>query len=369
MLSQLPPPLHGASLMNQRTGASQVLAARYAVAQINITTAKGLEDIRQFGFGKIATVLRQATRLVSAVLRKRFSLCYITISSEGPALYKDSLLWCIAAVFIRKRVLHLHTRGIINANKDSRVKMSLIRFILSRSSVIVLSKFHGREVEGYTRDLHVLPNGIPVSSEAAGSVGAAASSGSAASGPLTLLFFSNLLAEKGIFQFLDTCALLLQQGVRFRAIVAGKELNVTLAEVQAGIAARALQGHVDVRGAVYGDDKTALLSEADVLLFPTFYAAESFPLVILEAFQFGIVPVCSDGASIPEMIDQGRDGFYYPYNDISSFAACIGSLAGDRDKLRTLAANGRSKFYRQFTFDLYEKNLVRILDTIVQQPI
>ncbi|TDX01765.1 glycosyltransferase family 4 protein [Dinghuibacter silviterrae] len=378
ILSQQPPPLHGASLMNQRTVESPALREAYDVTLINITTARELSDTRKFETGKLRVFAGQVWKLLGAVVRRRYDIFYITLSTDGPAFYKDVLLWMIAAPFVRRRVLHFHTKGI---TQGSAPKLALVRFVLKRSSVIALSAFHGREVAPYARALYVLNNGIPVEAPAppvgdpvpradaaAPPMGALAPRADArpagAAAPLTLLFFSNLLVEKGIFQFLDVCTRLRAQQVPFRAVIAGKALNISYDRLRSEIAQRELETVVMVKEAVYGEEKVNVLNEADILLFPTYYKGECFPLVILEAFQYGLVPVCSDEASIPEMIEQGRDGYYYPYQDTGAFAECIKALAFDRDRLRTLQANGRAKFMEKYTFGKYEENLIQILEAV-----
>ncbi len=57
-------------------------------------------------------------------------------------------------------------------------------------------------------------------------------------------------------------------------------------------------------GAKYGDDKKKILEKTNVLVFPTRYENECFPLVILEAFMYGIPVLSYDAGAIKEIISE-----------------------------------------------------------------
>ena len=52
-------------------------------------------------------------------------------------------------------------------------------------------------------------------------------------------------------------------------------------------------------GAVYGEDKEALLKKAHFYVLPSF--SEGFPTSVLEAMQFGVIPLISRGCNFPEV--------------------------------------------------------------------
>ena len=61
-------------------------------------------------------------------------------------------------------------------------------------------------------------------------------------------------------------------------------------------------------GFVSGETKTALLQESDGLCFPTFYAAESFPIVLIEAMAWGLDIVTTRWRAIPDLFPTGFAG-------------------------------------------------------------
>ena len=56
-------------------------------------------------------------------------------------------------------------------------------------------------------------------------------------------------------------------------------------------------------GAVYGEDKRALLNSCQVYVLPSF--SEGFPSSVLEAMSYGLLPLISEGCNFPEVFHHG----------------------------------------------------------------
>jgi glycosyltransferase involved in cell wall biosynthesis len=65
-------------------------------------------------------------------------------------------------------------------------------------------------------------------------------------------------------------------------------------------------------GFVLGEQKNQLLREADLFCFPTYYFAESFGLVLVEAMAFGLPIVATRWRSIPELLPPAYPGLVEP---------------------------------------------------------
>ncbi len=100
-----------------------------------------------------------------------------------------------------------------------------------------------------------------------------------------------------------------------------------------------------------------LLSIADVYLCTS--EAESFGLTALEAMACG-TPVVSTGAGgVPEVIEDGKEGFLTAVGDVETMAKRVLSLIKDKDLWREMSAAGRktaeSKFNIADVVDRYER--------------
>ncbi len=115
-------------------------------------------------------------------------------------------------------------------------------------------------------------------------------------------------------------------------------------------------------GAKYGVEKDALFRNTDIFVFPTFYHNECFPLVLLEAMQYGLACISTSEAGIPDIIDNGKTGLIVPKKDSIALAESIEKLINDRMLCQQMGQAGRKKYEERFTLDVFEKNICRILE-------
>lgn len=112
-------------------------------------------------------------------------------------------------------------------------------------------------------------------------------SSSAPRGRLTVGLLSNLTFDKGLNEAIAVVEQCAQKGWDVKGILAGP---ASTPEADAAIASalERLDGRLDWRGPVYGDDKERFFADIDLFLFPTKYITESFGLVIAEALIRGV---------------------------------------------------------------------------------
>ena len=167
--------------------------------------------------------------------------------------------------------------------------------------VILLAKELYRDVSDYVNeeDIRICHNGIPSITET----------------PLKtmatiprFLFLSNLLVDKGIVQILDACKYLMEMRYGFELNIVGGEAEWTEKRLKKEISIRGLERHVKYHGRLIGHAKTKIYANSDVFVLPTYYAKECFPLVLIEAMQFGLPIISTFEGGIPSMIEDGVNG-------------------------------------------------------------
>jgi glycosyltransferase involved in cell wall biosynthesis len=73
-----------------------------------------------------------------------------------------------------------------------------------------------------------------------------------------------------------------------------------------------------------------LIAGYDVLVHPTYFICEGHPGVIIEAMHAGVPVISTDHRSIPELINDGRNGILVPTRDSQALANAITKLEKDR---------------------------------------
>jgi glycosyltransferase involved in cell wall biosynthesis len=105
------------------------------------------------------------------------------------------------------------------------------------------------------------------------------------------------------------------------------------------VAASGVAGRVRLTGYLPEQDKAALLSGADLLVYPSRY--EGFGLPVLEAMACGTPVVTTTGGSLPEVA--GDAALLVPPGDPQQLAAAVRKLLGDQAARADQARRGRAR--------------------------
>jgi glycosyltransferase involved in cell wall biosynthesis len=128
-----------------------------------------------------------------------------------------------------------------------------------------------------------------------------------------ILSVGRLYARKGLFTLIESMALVTRKFKNATFIIAGKGLSNEMKKLVSYAAKLGVKDNIVFTG--YFPDKKLprLYQAADVFAFSTFY--ENLPFAVLEALSTGLPVVTTNVGGIPEMIQNGRNGFLVqPFN-------------------------------------------------------
>lgn len=180
-----------------------------------------------------------------------------------------------------------------------------------------------------------------------------------------ILFLSNLLIEKGVFVLLDALKILKDQGCSYTCLIVGAEtVEISADRLREELLARHIQDVVSYNGKQYGKDKETCMEQADLMVFPTFYQNECFPLVLLEAMQHHLPIITTNEGGIPDIVDDGENGFICEKNNPQELAKKIQCLLSDSSLRLQMGQNGYMKFLSHFTLDAFEHRLTTIFKSL-----
>ncbi|MGA0901219.1 MAG: glycosyltransferase, partial [Luteolibacter sp.] len=172
--------------------------------------------------------------------------------------------------------------------------------------------------------------------------------------PFTATFVGSLQEGKGVLEVMKTAKILKNQGHgdRFLFRVIGKWFSEEF-ESQARQMHRdmELEGLVELVGQLTGDAKWDAYYNSDVFFFPTHYASEATPIVVMEALGAGLHILSTEWAGIPSMLEGCPSATLLPIKSPNLYASSLIRLAEDHRR-----ADRDFDHSREF----YQKNFVPI---------
>lgn len=347
IFAHVPPPFHGQSVMVQqlvRYLTSDRDDARIRCWHVDARLSDDLEDVGRARFGKLFALWRHCREALR--LQREHQISGILIVPAPPkrgAVIRD---WILMTLMRRRfeRVINYWQAAGLARWLDSEVDLvtrRISRRIMGKVDLsIVLGESLREDAEFFeSRRVEVVPNFMPdpappdiesiISNRlvrleslritvAFGCV--AVSEGCLF---MEVLFMSLCTRSKGLFDVLEGVALANQrlsrvgQRLRVRLTVAGgfedeqerSEFEKRMKSLDLMHEGKSL---VDYRGFVHGDEKIKLFQNTDCLCFPTYYAPEAFPTVIVEAMAWGVPVVTTRWRAIPELLPEDYSLFVSP---------------------------------------------------------
>jgi glycosyltransferase involved in cell wall biosynthesis len=111
-------------------------------------------------------------------------------------------------------------------------------------------------------------------------------------------------------------------------------------------------------------DVARLLTVFDVSVL-TSVTVETFPMSFLEAMAMERPLVATRVGGVPEMIEEGRNGFLVPLRDERALADAIIAVVADRATVRRMGATSRSIVERKFTVERMVRETEEYLDSFL----
>jgi exopolysaccharide biosynthesis WecB/TagA/CpsF family protein len=161
-------------------------------------------------------------------------------------------------------------------------------------------------------------------------------------------------ADKGVDVLLEAARLLKQRGAQFLIRIVGEFASEEYRQQLVGqIEASELEERVDFCGPKVGEEKWELFNSADIFCFPSYYSAESFGNVLLEAMMFRLPVVSTHWRGIPDIVVDSETGFLVAIKDAEATAAKLAVLLTDKTLRERLGENGRTRYLENFTVAEY----------------
>ncbi|MBE6417298.1 MAG: glycosyltransferase family 4 protein [Akkermansiaceae bacterium] len=179
---------------------------------------------------------------------------------------------------------------------------------------------------------------------------------------INFLFISNLIEEKGILVLLDACYKLKEKQLPFLCHLVGAETKTLTAQVlQKIINSKQLQDVTKYYGPIFGTDKESIYKASDVMVFPTFYHNECFPLVILEGMKHRLPIISTHEGAIPDMILNKKNGVLIERQNATALATAMEQFIQHPHLVQEMGNFAFQHYNDNFTENIFINNIIDIL--------
>lgn len=360
-LLHLPPPVHGSTLVGELIKKSSAINNKIQGRYINLLLSKKVDDSGKIKTLKSFRFVKIWIHLLGKLIHRKPDLCYFALTTTGPGLKKDALLVLLLRIFKVRTLYHIHNKGVVK-EKNNWLNSKIYNFVFKNQKVILLSEHLYYDVQDFVNneDVYYCPNGIKDYQSKTEHLK------SLEIRPFKILFFSNLIAEKGVFVLIDACSILKERGINFICDFIGGEADVSELEFNQYVEQKGLSEQVRYHGKRYGKLKEMTFENADVFVLPSRY--DCFPLVVLEAMQHKLPVITAKEGGMPDMVEDGFNGFLIDrYDDEEELANKLELLFHDPELRKQMGDNGRTKYINNFTIGIFENRLLSILNEVINK--
>jgi glycosyltransferase involved in cell wall biosynthesis len=364
MAGVVPPPVHGASLATQALFQADLSPIEKHLLEIR--SSKHLEEVGRASLGKFFGLFGIIARCIMLRLTSKSRVLYYTPGSASIVPFvRDMLFLGCCRPWFHRVLLHYHSGGLVDYLEANPVRKFIGRQIYGRDAWALTLSRHVAVPGisfGALREIEI-PNGIKVGNQ---------NVEKEPSGKLRILFLGNLFEKKGIFDLLQACVKIAKgSDKKIRLQFVGKwpdtdtekKYRKLLEEI-----ASLTNIEVPEPRALYGEEKWYALAQADLFVFPTYYVAENFPLVLLEAMAYGLPVISTHWRGIPSIIEHGVTGFLHKVGDVDELCSHIETFLYQPHLLKEMGEKAKLRYQAEFTFETHRDRMVKILKEACAAP-
>lgn len=355
----LPPPVHGASVVGKQIYDSQLIKESFDCVYLNPAASETVDAIGHFSLRKMLAMAQFYRELCKIVRKEKPALVYITPSTHDWGFYRDCVTMWILKCYHSKIVAHFHNKPKMKFTQRCYNKW-LYKWFFKNIHAIFLANKLADTFRVYLGEeyIHICPNGMPKKIEKV--------SRKKSHTPYNFLFVSNMMTEKGVKVLLEACSILRKEGHVFRCEFIGQWSDVTEHCFRQLCETYDILEVVQAHGPKYGDEKDVFFSNADAFVFPTFYHGECLSLVVLEAMQYALPIITTSEGALAEVVD-AEVGIIIEKQNVKPLTDQMRFLLEHQDVGCKLGENGRFKYEKEYTLEIFEKHLCSILKECLEK--
>ena len=354
LIGPLPNPTTGVSLANQIVVDNLHSQSDFSIRFINTSFYKFDENLGAFSLSKFFFNLKLA--LYSYKILKS-DIVYITPGQTFFGVLKYGFFITLTSLLNKQLITHIHGNYLGKEYRNLKgIKKKIFKILLNKTSKgIVLSESLIDNMSPFIKDehIHVLYNFV----ENYLFVDREDINRKLANPTPRIIFLSNLMEEKGIFELLEAFNILEAEGFEYKAQIAG---NIDAKHVHKTEKLFKSLKHVDYVGVVSGNQKKTLLLWGNIFILPTYYEMEGQPISILEAMATGNVVLTTNHAGIPDVFKDAVNGYYVDKKSPVDIASKIKMTTRNTTLANKIRVENHLTAKTKYRVDNFIENMVKI---------
>lgn len=274
--------------------------------------------------------------------------------------WESSFYIFISKMFHRKVVLHIHATSFdkFYQNSNSLIKHLIKRTLNITDKTIVLSSrsksFFAKLVPEHR--LKVIPNSVKCAlfnNETQRHV---------KSNVVKVLFIGGTEAKrKGMYDVLRAIPIVAEKyGSNILFVFVGK---CDVEKIKAICKEKNISDYVEILGYIETEEKVKVIVSSDIYVLPSY--SEGLPVTILEAMAAGLPIISTPVGSIPEVIEEGVNGYLIKPGDYYGLAEKILILAKDAHLRQTMGKKNVEKIKTQYNEKIVMQKLKDVYNSFL----
>lgn len=268
----------------------------------------------------------------------KYDIFHIHMASYGSVFRKGYYI-----KFLNKKnkkiILHVHGGAYLKFYEGlSENKKRKVREIWDKCDcVIVLSEVWKRNFENIFnhKNIVVVNNGIDIKQY---------EEGKSIDKKDNFLFLGKIVKAKGVYDLVSAIEQIIEKYPNILVYMAGEGETNQLEQI---INKKNLNNNIKLVGWIDFETKLKLLKDVSTVILPSYN--EGLPMALLEGMASGKVVIGTNVGGIPELIEEGINGFVIEPGDINELSKSIIKIIDDNELVEKISQNNIKKIKKAFS--------------------
>lgn len=333
LIGPIPPPITGNSVVNELILEKLNQNESFRVKSINRTYPEFNESIGEFSLKKAFFYFSQYFQVVKIF---KTDITYIAIGLTFFGVLKDAPFVLFSKLSGKQVVIHIHGNYLKTQYALlSGIKKKLFHFILSRADKgIVSSDLLKDNLTPFLKESKIFSTPYFVEK----SFKDVTSQDVVNTNKLQILFLSNLMEEKGIFDVFEALEILNKKGVSYEAKIIG---GIDLQNKTRIFKYLDSNPNIEYSNPIRGKEKIEAYLSSNVFILPTYYKMEGQPISLLEAMFTGNIIITTDHAGILGICSD-KNGFIVKKKSPINIATALEIIANNLEDFKDIMVHNHN---------------------------